>query len=741
MAKMNQRLLALLAACLVTVVWCGAAAYAEAEFGKTARSEALMAFHKLKAEFDLAEHRIFAWDIITLRGQGKRALTFVLNRNLELESVTAGKKEFEYADATVEDLEEHLAAYALEIPSGVSEITISYSGVIYDPIEEETTLAHVVGGSTDGIISGEGLYLDGGSGWYPAENGMLAGFDFSLRAPQGFTLVTQGNLVRREGGAGSVFSYWRSDVPQDGFTLVGNKFTTETRRVGDVTLTTYFFEDDAHLADKFLDATEDYLRFYTDLLGEFPYNRFDIVENFFQTGYGMPGYTLLGDAVIAMVGRGGYDVTGPSGIAHELMHNWWGNYVFFDADQGNWCEGITTYLTNYYWLESHGQEEEALKWRRHASIKFSVNAPPGKSYPLREFGGKNDETDGAVGYEKGAMFFHFIRRAIGDEAFFAGLRQVVKERGARFATWEDFQRAFEAHSGQELSDVFAQWLDRPGVPQFKLKSGRGDDGSFTATVVQAHPFWTMPIAFAGRNLNGESVVTGQLLSAAERTWLSVGCETIPSGDARPPGVSSFELDPEWHTMRYVPAVAQEPCLNMVLNEPGAVVVYPTGTDELSAELLKLVAVIEGSGRDLAIVPDTEFNETMLKEHSVFILGGSATNRAWDVLGSLIPPETFTTNQKSFSYDRRIMMAPEDSVLATFANRERPGRFVSVYHGNSPTALARSRYIFFYGWDSYLFFSAGRMTERGMFPAASNPWRTELAEAELAVNTGDNNETE
>jgi len=738
---MNQRLLALLAACLVAAIWCGTAAYAETEFSKTARGEALMTFHKLKAEFDLTEHRIFAWDIITLRGQGKRTLTFVLNKNLELESVTAGKQELEYNNADVDGLEEHLAAYSLEIPSGVGEITASYSGVIYDPIEEEATLAHVVGGSTTGIIGEEGLYLDGGSGWYPAEDGMLAGFDFSFRAPQEFTLVTQGNLVRREGGAGSVFSYWHSDVPQDGFTLVGNKFTTETRNVGDVTLTTYFFENDAHLADKFLDATEDYLRFYTDLLGEFPYNRFDIVENFFQTGYGMPGYTLLGDAVIAMVARGGYDVTGPSGIAHELMHNWWGNYVFFDADQGNWCEAITTYLTNYYWLESHDQAEEALTWRRHASIKFSVNAPPGKSYPLREFGGKSDETDGAVGYEKGAMFFHFIRRAIGDEAFFAGLRQVIKERGARFATWDDFRRAFEAHSQQDLSDNFSQWLDRPGVPQFKLKADSEDDGSFIATVVQAQPIWTVPLEFSGRNLNGEPVVTGRLLSATERTWLSIGCETSPDGGKRASGVSSFELDPEWHTMRYVPAVAQEPCLNMVLNEPGAVVVYPTGTDELSTELLKLVAVVEASGRDLAIVPDTEFTGQMLKEHSVFILGGSATNRAWDMVGGLIAPEVFTTNQKSFSYDRRIMMAPEDSILVTFANSERPGRFVSVYHGNSPAALARSRYIFFYGWDSYLFFSGGRMTERGMLPAADNPWRAELAAAAPDASIGDNNETD
>ena len=87
---------------------------------------------------------------------------------------------------------------------------------------------------------------------------------------------------------------------------MGNEFIQSTRDVKGISISTYFFEEDNALSAKFLDATEEYLNFYTGLLGEFPYNRFDIVENFFQTGYGMPGYTLLGDQVIKMSARGGY---------------------------------------------------------------------------------------------------------------------------------------------------------------------------------------------------------------------------------------------------------------------------------------------------------------------------------------------------------------------------------------------------------------------------------------------------
>jgi aminopeptidase N len=702
---------------------CAGSAYAETEFAKSAQSEALIKHHQLAASFNPAEHTISATDTITLKPGAKRTLRFALGKDVKVDSLKDDHgKDLAFKPAEDEDLPEHLALYEAEVPKTAVGFTIAYGGVIYDPPQEEATLAHVRGGTTSGVISEEGIYLDAGSGWYPVEDGALPTFSFTLSVPEPIALVTQGDLVSREAKDGTDVSVWRSRVPQDGFTLAGNKFVVKTRRAEGVTLSTYLFAEDAALADKFLDATEKYLRFYTGILGDFPYNRFDIVENFFQTGYGMPGYTLLGDAVVKMVRGGGYDVTEPSGVAHELMHNWWGNYVFFDADQGNWCEAITTYMANYYWLESHGQDEEARQWRKHASVKFSVNAPPDQAYPLREFRGKETEADGVVGYEKGAMFFHHLRRLIGDKAFFAGLRQVIAEHGAGFATWDDFRRAFEQQAGTDLGEMFTQWLDRSGVPDFRvdMETMQETPPSYIARLVQQEPYWNLLLDFRATDEKGATNAEGHVAMSLGEAWVTVGSEKADN-DGKKAADGVFSLDPEWNTMRRVPAVALEPCLNAVLNEEGAVVVYPSGADEMSTELLKLVDVIESAGRGLTLLPDSQFTAEVAEGHSLFILGGSGVNRAWDQLGGLIPAGTLTTNEKSFSFQRRVFMSPEDSILATFVNPQRPGQFISVYHGNSPAALARSRYIFFYGWDSYLLFNAGRLTERGMFPPAANPW--------------------
>jgi Aminopeptidase N len=48
----------------------------------------------------------------------------------------------------------------------------------------------------------------------------------------------------------------------------------------------------------------------------------------------------------------------PYALGHEIVHSWIGNAVFNHADRGNWVEGLTTYLANYYWHELVGDRAQ-----------------------------------------------------------------------------------------------------------------------------------------------------------------------------------------------------------------------------------------------------------------------------------------------------------------------------------------------------------------------------------------------
>ena len=739
---MTGRILLAATLLLATVALALFAARADEDYGRSLPQAERVAItaHKLDLWLDTDRRTISGSDCFTL-SQPVAGVEFTLHRNLEISDARAENDApllAEKVNVAPENDRGVLATWRVrsEAPAAsFQSVRLRYAGEIYDPVQEEAALAHVRGDFTSGIIAREGVFLDAGSGWYPEIEGSLATFKLLVETPMPMLTVAQGDLVARTSIKGRERSEWRSEVPQDGLTLVGNAFAVRSREVSGVTTSTYFFKEDAALAGKFLDATEEYLKFYTNLLGEFPYNRFDIVENFFQTGYGIPGYTLLGDKVIKMSARGGYDVTDPSGIAHELMHNWWGNFVFYDADRGNWCEAITTYLTNYYWLEASGQEKEARQWRKHASVKYSVNAPPDKAYPLVEFKGKENEVDGAVGYEKGAMFFHFLRQLIGDDAFFAGLRQVIREHGGGFATWDDFERAFaeqaEGISSEEepfraaqagkLDEVFSQWLNRKDAPQFRIASAenqfdsKSDRWTFAVHFTQSQPFWDLTLPYTVMAEDGKQLVEGVLgMSDVDASFCVAGPEAYPD--------ATVELDPEWHMFRRVPLECQEPCLNLVMNDPDAIVVYPSAKDEMSDELAKLVEVIAVSGRETAVIADREFTAKMVSGHSLLALGGGGANSAWARIRELIPMESFTANSRSFTIGRRVYDGEGMSVLATFAHPQSPGKFISVYHGNSAAALARARYIFFYGWDSFVVFLDGRLAERGMFPPGGSPWK-------------------
>jgi hypothetical protein len=103
------------------------------------------------------------------------------------------------------------------------------------------------------------------------------------------------------------------------------------------------------LANRYLDATVKYLDTYSKMLGPYPYAKFALVENFWESGLGLPSYTLLGPTVLRLPFI--IDTSYP----HEILHSWWGNSVFVDEASGNWCEGLTAYQADYRLKEEKGE--------------------------------------------------------------------------------------------------------------------------------------------------------------------------------------------------------------------------------------------------------------------------------------------------------------------------------------------------------------------------------------------------
>jgi hypothetical protein len=81
---------------------------------------------------------------------------------------------------------------------------------------------------------------------------------------------------------------WESAQPQEEIYLVAARFTEYTQPAGRIKAMVFLRTPDEELAVRYLDATARYVVMYEKLIGPYPYTKFALVENFWETGFGMP---------------------------------------------------------------------------------------------------------------------------------------------------------------------------------------------------------------------------------------------------------------------------------------------------------------------------------------------------------------------------------------------------------------------------------------------------------------------
>src|SRR3569623_1690538 len=141
--------------------------------------------------------------------------------------------------------------------------------------------------------------LDGNSGWYPTFDDALLTFSLDVELPPGWTAISQGVRSRHTVEHTRTREHWQEPQPQEEIYLIAAAFH-EYRFDGSVDKMVLLREADPALAQKYLAVMDEYLDLYSRLLGPYPYGKFALVENSWESGYGMPSFTLLGPRVIRL---------------------------------------------------------------------------------------------------------------------------------------------------------------------------------------------------------------------------------------------------------------------------------------------------------------------------------------------------------------------------------------------------------------------------------------------------------
>jgi aminopeptidase N len=632
---------------------------------------------------------------------------FTLNSNLILENTGA--------DISIEKIENHgkdgFDRYRLILPSnrgGKAIIPVRYSGKIAQEIE--TGAAEYARGfsSTDGIISPEGIYLAGSSGWLPSFK-MSKLFTFNLTADleEAWSLVTQGTRT-----TDTVVNHRRkvqydNPDPMDEVYFIAGKWTEYSTRDGNVLIQAFLRTPDEALANQYLGVTSYYLAMYKDLIGEYPYTKFALVENFWETGYGMPSFTLLGEMVIR------FPWILHSSYPHELLHNYWGNSVFVDYSKGNWCEGITAYMADHLIKEQQGLADD---YRRTTLQKFTDYVNPENDFPISEFISRNNPAEEAIGYGKVLMFNNMLREEFGDEVFRMAYADLYKRNRFRYASWDDIQLSFERITEKDLQPMFDQWILRKGSPSLQLSDVNvtATDEGYELTYIlkqlqDEKPFsLNIPVAIYLENIQ-EVYVTNVRMDARERA-LSLNLDNRPL---------KISVDPQFNLMRSLHYSEVPSSLSQLLGAKRSAIILPgesSHTDNYRklAEFWKETLAVQG--KEMEILYDTDIEE-IPSDMPVWVAGFG--NRFYEGIKiNELYQDVLPNEEQSAILD----LTRDQSLVYAIPNQSAPEKtigFIGTHYPESIIVLARK--LQHYGSYGYLGFTGSEFTNvlQGGFPVLNS----------------------
>ena len=324
-------------------------------------------------------------------------------------------------------------------------------------------------GNTRPVISNFGTFLPASSGWYPHIVDTLANYRVNLSFPVGQRGLVAGKMIEESESSDGYHAHFEFPFPAEGIDLIGGPYIIGTDEMLSLSgkliqLRTYFHSQIIELSGVYIDAVKDYIKLYESWIGPYPFTEFSVVSSPTPTGLGMPTFTYLGIDVLQL------PFIRKTSLGHEVLHNWWGNGVYPYYPDGNWSEGLTTFMSDYAYKEQESSEaayEMRLGWLRDFS-----SLSPGQDEALSTFISRTHGASQIVGYNKAAMTFLMLRDLLGQESFNRALQLFWNQQLFRVASWKDLRHAFEIESGQDLQIFFKQWLTYTGAPNLRITEAR-----------------------------------------------------------------------------------------------------------------------------------------------------------------------------------------------------------------------------------------------------------------------------
>lgn len=201
------------------------------------------------------------------------------------------------------------------------------------------------------------------------------------------------------------------------------------------------------------------IHYFSELFGDYPFEKYGNVTVNMNTFGAMEHQTMITFTNSLITGTGASELT----IAHELVHQWFGDAVSFLTFKDVWLsEGFATY-SEFLWSDKLLGWQNACSYLESSFHHYYLNWENGEG-PHTIYNPSFNNYFAPPSYEKAASVLHMLRLKLGETNFFNLIRQYFNAYCNGNAVTAEFQAMAEQISGQDLHQFFDQWIYGSGIP-------------------------------------------------------------------------------------------------------------------------------------------------------------------------------------------------------------------------------------------------------------------------------------
>jgi aminopeptidase N len=445
----------------------------------------------------------------------------------------------------------------IPLPSVLSSSTIDSITIFYQGDPPSSFVNSVHGNNIDEIWTISEPY--GASNWWPCKDGLkdkIDSLDIHITTSLGNVAGSQGILTRIDTNGMEVTYHWKHRYPIVTYlvSLAVTNYVEFTKYVpfgqDSFPVLNYVYPEDLAYAEAQIEEIADFFNLFDSLFITYPYHKEKYGHAQSSIGGGMEHQTM------STMGNFDDDL-----IAHELAHQWFGNFVTCHSWEELWLnEGFATYLTGLSneflkggaeWYNWKNSKIGNVTSQNDGSVFVTDTMNPGRLFSSR------------LTYNKGSMVLHMLRWKVGDDAFFQGIRNYLNDPKLQFgfATTDDLKNHLEAESNMNLTEFFNDWYYGEGYPTYKIVlAGSQPNYSVEISQVTSHSsvnFFEMPVPI--KFIGSGADTTVRFENNTNNQWFSFYWDNP---------IGAIQIDPElWLLMKKSQIVLSDESVSKLKENP------------------------------------------------------------------------------------------------------------------------------------------------------------------------------